>query len=174
MQHWYTVHTKPRKERQVASYLAERGIEIFYPTLPAPRRRGRPDERPFFPCYLFARADIDQVGLWTLHYAPGARRVVMIGDKPARVDERLVEAIRARLAQADVFDGIGEIINQGDRVIITSGPFADLDAIFDRRLSPQGRVRVLIHLLHHWATVEIDSEALRKTNKPPTRTRARR
>ncbi len=174
MQNWYALYTKPHKERQVAAYFSERGFEIYYPTTPVPRRRGRSDERPFFPCYLFVYTDIETVGVWTLQYAPGTRRVVMIGDKPARVDDRLIEAIREKLARADVVDVQGEILNQGDRVVITSGPFKDVEAMFDRRLSPQGRVRVLISLIERMAPVEIDADAIRKTKKlpsPPRRTR---
>jgi transcriptional antiterminator RfaH len=174
MQNWYALYTKPHKERQVAAYFSERGLEVYYPTTPAPRRRGRSDERPFFPCYLFVRTEIETTGLWALHYAPGTRRVVMIGDKPAPVDDRLIEAIRVKLASADVIDAQGEIINPGDRVVITSGPFKDVEAMFDRRLSPQGRVRVLIELIERMASVEIDADAIRKTKKlpaPPPRAR---
>ncbi|MBI5303697.1 MAG: hypothetical protein HY868_16295 [Chloroflexi bacterium] len=166
MLHWYAIHTKPHKERQVEGYFIERGYDVFFPTTPAPRRRGRGDTRAFFPCYLFIKTDIKQVGLWTLHYAPGVNRVVMIGDEPVPVDERVINAIRGRLAESDVVDTRGEILKPGDHVVITSGPLADLDAVFDRRLSPQGRVRVLVELLQRLAVVELDSDALRKTNPP--------
>lgn len=168
MELWYAIHTKPHKERQVEGYFFERGLEVYFPTTPAPKRRGRGDTRAFFPCYLFVKADLQAVGLWALHYAPGVNRVVKIGDNPIPVDERIIEAIRTRLAQADVVDTRGEILEPGDHVVITTGPFADLDAVFDRRLSPQGRVVVLIQILHRLAPVELDSDTLRKTKPPVT------
>ncbi len=159
---WYALHTKPHKERQVESVLTERGIQVYFPTIPAPPRRGRSPERAFFPCYLFAYTDLESVGLWTLHYAPGVRGVVMFGGIPARVGDDLIVALRARLADVKVVDERGEVLKPGDRVVITSGPFADVEALFDRKLSAAGRVRVLIKMLQHSAAVELDANVLRK------------
>lgn len=167
MEQWYVLHTKPHKERQVEGYFFERGFEVFYPTTPAPRRRGRADTRAFFPCYLFVKTDIAQVGLWKLQYAPGVHRVVTIDDEPVPVNDDVIQAIRTRLAHSTIVDARGEILKPGDNVVITSGPLADLEAVFDQQLSPQGRVRVLVTLLQRWAPVEMDSDALRKL-KPTT------
>jgi len=168
MQQWYALHTKPHAERQVEETLRQRNIEAYLPILHVKTRRGRSSIRPFFPRYLFARADLDEVGLWSLHYMPGMRGVVMFGGVPATVDERVIEHIRERLAQVDVVDKQGEILESGDRVRIVAGPFMDLEAIFDRRLSAQGRVRVLIELIQRWnkserwMKVDVDAEVLRK------------
>jgi transcriptional antiterminator RfaH len=170
MQQWYTLHTKPHKERQVEAFLRGRDIEVYFPTIPIPRRPHRPSERAFFPCYLFARADLDAVGLWTLHYGPGMRGVVMFGGIPAKVDDGIIASLRARMAQVDpasgartiAMDGYGEILAAGDRVVITSGPLADFEAVFERRLSAAGRVRVLLQILQRWTAVEIEAAALRK------------
>lgn len=170
MQYWYALYTKPHKERQVEATLVERGIEVYYPTLPvASPRRGRSAERAFFPCYLFAHVDMDAVGLWALHYLPGMRGVVMFAGQPARVDEKIIAVLRSRLERSNAFDSYGEALEQGDRVVITTGPLADLEAVFDRRLSAAGRVRILVHLLQRWAEVEIDADALRKTSAIPQR-----
>jgi transcriptional antiterminator RfaH len=164
MQHWYTLHAKPHKERQVEAVLAARGIEVYFPTVPAPRRNNRAAQNAFFPCYLFAHVDLDVIGLWPLHYAPGVRRVVMFGGLPARVDDGIIETLRARLSCADAVYANGAVLKRGDRVVITSGPFADVEAVFDRRLSPAGRVRVLIDWLKRSIPVEVDSIVLRKTS----------
>ncbi len=182
MQHWYALHAKPHKERQVEAALSARGVEVYFPAVPVPPRRGRPAYRAFFPRYLFVHTDIDQVGLWTVHYAPGVSGVVMFGGVPARVDDVVIAALKARLARVDpaagsgqvLVDDHGEIIEPGDRVTITSGPLAEFEAVFDRRLSPAGRVRVLVDLLKRWATVELDADTLRKTTGPPRRDLVRR
>ena len=169
MNYWHALHTKPHKERQVESFLQGRGIEVYFPTIPAPRRSRSSDGRAFFPSYLFAHTDLEAVGLWTVHYAPGMRGIVMFGGVPARVDECVIATLRARLARVDVVDSLGEALNPGDRVVITSGPLADLEAVFARRRSPDGRVRILIRLLQRWTPVEIEADALRRTNKLPRR-----
>jgi len=167
MQNWYALHTKPHKEQQVASFLNERGIEIFYPTLPVSSPSSAHRERAFFTSYLFAHVDLETTGLWPLHYAPGMRGVVMFGGTPAVIEDKIVAFLRARLAQKDIFDGHGQVLTRGDRVRITSGPLADWDAVFDQRLSADGRVRVLIQLLHRWTKVEMNAAELRKIGAMP-------
>lgn len=93
---------------------------------------------------------------------PGMRSVVFFDDTPARVTESAIARIRQRLSQSDVLDERGEVLEQGDHIVITRGPFQDVDALFDQKLSATGRVRVLVHLLKHWATLEVESNALRK------------
>ena len=177
MLQWYALHAKPHKERQVEAALIARGIQVYFPTVPTVPRRGRPASRAFFPRYLFVQADIETIGLWTLHYAPGAAGVVMFGGIPARVDDAVIAALQARLARVQstngagqvIVDQRGEIVEPGDRVAITSGPLADLDAVFDRRLTATGRVRVLVRLLQRWTGVELDADALEKTGGIPRR-----
>lgn len=156
MLHWYALFTKPHKERQVESVLHERGIEAWLPAiqvaLPRPQR-----VHPFFPRYLFARFDIEENGINALQYIPGLRSVVMFGGLPARVDERIISAMRERLATGDLFQIRGEPIKQGDRVRINKGPFANLEALFDSRLSSAGRVRVLVQLLQRWTAIDIQA-----------------
>ncbi|MBI4672651.1 MAG: hypothetical protein HY741_13415 [Chloroflexi bacterium] len=53
--------------------------------------------------------------------------------------------------------------------MITEGPLAEWAAVFDRRLSAAGRVRVLIQLLQRWTSVEMDAKMLRKTAGLPRR-----
>ena len=165
MQQWYALYTKPHMERYVETYLDRLQVESFYPVVPAPRRKNRPATRAFFPCYLFAYADLDQVGLWTLQYAPGMRHVVMHGDLPAPVDDHLIALLRARLARTELVDGSGMILEPGDAVVITSGPFAEMNAVFERQLSPAGRVRILLDWLQRGTPAEIDAAVLRKSSK---------
>jgi transcriptional antiterminator RfaH len=167
MEHWYTVHTKPHKERQVETVLTTRGIEVYFPVVPAPRRNQRSAQSAFFPCYLFVHADLDTTGLWSLHYAPGVRRVVMFGDHPAKVDDSIIATLRARLVRTDSAYANGDALKRGDRVVITSGPLANMEALFDQSLSPAGRVRILINWLERGTPVELDSTMLRKIRRIP-------
>lgn len=171
-EHWHTLHTKPHKERQVEAFLRGRGIEVYFPTIPAPKHSRASGERAFFPSYLFAHVDLEAVGLWTLHYAPGVRGVVMFGGVPARVDDAIIARLKERLACVDVVDTLGEALAPGDRVVIATGPLADFEAVFDQRLTPDGRVRVLIQFLQRWTPVEIEASALRKVSSPARRERA--
>lgn len=167
MEHWYTIHTKPHKERQVETVLTTRGLQVYFPVVPAPRHNHRCAQSAFFPCYLFVHADLGIVGLWPIYYAPGVRRVVMFGDQPAKVDDSVIASLRARLTRTDSVYANGEVLKPGDRVVITSGPLSNIEALFDRGLSPAGRVRILINWLEHGTPVELESTMLRKIKRTP-------
>ena len=165
MPSWYVLYTKPRSERQVEATLAAEGIETYFPVMPAiAPRRGRSPVRPFFPCYLFARFDLDAVGLSHINWTPGMRHLVAFGDTPARVDDSVIARIRQHLAQEHAMDRQGEILERGDRVVIITDPLRDVEAIFDKRLSATGRVRVLIQFLQRWTPVEVDAAALHRVS----------
>lgn len=155
MEHWYALHTKPRKERQVDALLRGRGIETYLPTVRRKvQRRDRPARVIYFPCYLFASLDFDVIPLSSIAWMPGVRRIVGHGDRPVVVADEVVKLLRERLG------GIEEVgyrrLRQGDRVRIRSGPLRDLEAVFDQPLSPKERVRILLNVLGRMTPVEID------------------
>ncbi len=163
MPSWYALYTKPHCERQVESALAAKEIEVYFPSVPvAAPRRGRPAVRPFFPCYLFANVDLEIVGMSRLNWMPGMRHVVMFGGVPAPVEGAVIERIRQHLSQPHAMDNVGEILEHGDRVLVTAGPLQDIEAVFDKRLSAAGRVRILVQLLQRWTAVDLEADTLRR------------
>lgn len=168
MEYWYTLYTKPHKERQVETVLTGRGLQTYFPVVPAPRRNQRSAQGAFFPCYLFVHANLDAIGLWSLQYAPGVRGIVMFGEHPAQVDDRIIATLRTRLGDTDSIYVHGDVLKPGDRVVITSGPLANMEAVFDQSLSPAGRVRILINWLQRGTPVELESTMLRKVSKLPS------
>ncbi len=86
--------------------------------------------------------------------------LVCFGDEPAIVPENLVNAIRKRVeeiteAGGELFEGL----KPGDKIVISDGPFAGYEAIFDARLPGSERVRVLLQLLNNQRQVPIELEA---------------
>jgi len=159
MMHWYALYTKPRKEHQVDATLREQGIETYFPTVQRKvRRRDRTDRVVYFPCYLFARIDLTIVPRSTIDWMPGIRRIVGSGDQLVIVDDEIVEVIRHRL---DTIEEVGYGgLKQGDRVRIISGPLRDLEAVFDRPMSPANRVRILLDVVGRMTPVDIDYSEL--------------
>lgn len=149
MQRWYVLHTKPHKERQVASLLRARKVGVYLPLVRVnPTNPRAANERAYFPSYLFANVNLDADGLSLVQWVPGMRRVVRFGGAPAAVPDNLIFEIKRRLeeiraAGGVVFDGL----ERGDRVRIVNGPFSGYEAIFDMRLSGAERVRVLLEML---------------------------
>ncbi len=176
MQHWYVLHTKPHKERQVLYNLRQRSVETYLPLLhvqPVNPRAAR--ERAFFPCYVFARFDMDADDWTALQWTPGLRRILEIGGQPATIPDRTIGELKQRVAAiwaagGLLFDGL----KRGDSVRIVSGPFAGYEAVFDTRLAGTERVRVLLEWLqrhqHHrepsrMIPVEINAGSIEKVKQ---------
>lgn len=159
MRSWLAIYTKPRKERQVEAWLRERGVDTYLPTIRRRRRRrDRPERVVYFDCYLFACIDLADVPLSTIQWMPGIRRVVSAGEQPVSVPVEVVDLIRRRL---DQIDEIGyPNLHPGTRVRITTGPFRDLEAVFERPLPSADRVSILLRVLGQLTTIEIDRASI--------------
>ena len=155
--HWFALYTKPHKEYQVRGLLCDQGIEIYLPEVRvAARRRGRREKKPFFPHYLFARLDPRDGLMAKVHWTPGLRRIVSCGGQPVPVPDEVVTYLRRRLEAMGVVE-LEDPFRKGDTVRVVRGPFEGLDAIFDRRLSPEGRVRVFLELMGRLVATELDT-----------------
>jgi transcription antitermination factor NusG len=146
---WYVLRSKARKEETLWRQASRRGLDVYFPRIKVnpvnPRARRL---RPYFPGYMFVRADLDQVGRSTLDYMPYAIGLVDFGGEPATTPEAFILALKRRLQEiwqsgGELFDGL----QPGDPVLIREGPFTGYEALFDIRLSGTDRVRVLLKML---------------------------
>lgn len=165
MRHWYALYTKPRMEQHVGNLLKSKGIETYVPTMRVTRQRRPTVERAFFPRYMFARLDLEAIGLSAIKWTPGLTSIVSFNDGPAVVPDEVVALIKARVSEIEKH-GYGSTFRSGDRVRITEGPFKDLEAIFDRPLSAADRVRILVEVLGRLTACEIEAGYLEKVISP--------
>ena len=158
--HWFALYTKPHKEHMVRDFLSAQKVQVYLPEIAVKtRRRGRRETRPFFPHYLFARPDPQDDMIANLRWTPGLRCIVSMGERPVPVPDEVVQEIRRRLATIAQVEPEGPF-REGDVVHVMRGPFEGLDAVFDRRLSAQGRVRVFLQWMSRWVAAELDLEDL--------------
>jgi transcriptional antiterminator RfaH len=159
-EHWFVLYTKPHKEHWVRDILSTQKIEVYLPEIAVKtRRRDRRDKRPFFPHYMFARLD-SRDGLFArLRWTPGLRSIVSMDGRPVPVPDGVVQEIRRRLADMTQVEP-EDRFRQGEVVRVLRGPFEGLDAVFDRRLSAQGRVRVFLQWMSRQVAAELDVEDL--------------
>jgi transcription antitermination factor NusG len=159
MEQWYTLHIKPNTEYQVVRVLAQRQSHTYLPEEEKPQARQR--HKPFFPCYLFARIDFNTVGFSSIQWIPGLRRGLSVGDQPTRVPDEIIEGIQGKLAEIEGTDrGLVPNFKPGDTVLITSGPFQDMLAIFGGPTTPARRVQVLLNILGHASRFQIEINQL--------------
>jgi len=166
--HWYALRSKPRKEEVVWKQVRDRGIEVFLPRLRVHPVNPRAQKvKPYFPGYLFVRADIDALGLSTFQWLPHTVGLVSFGGEPAPVPDHMIYAIQKRVeeiaaAGGEIFDGL----KPGDVVQINYGPFQGYEAIFDARLPGTIRVRVLLQFLSdRRVPVELDAAHIQQKKR---------
>jgi transcriptional antiterminator RfaH len=175
---WYVVHCKYQKETQAAAGLEERlGLTAYLPEV-RQRERGQLRCAPYFPGYLFVRADLGVVAQSQINGLPGVIRLVSFGDLPQPVPAAAVEEIRRRI---DDLNASGYFampdFRPGDTLRLRRGPFQGLEAIFVGPATPRERVRVLIEFLGGLRTMEVDVGQLERhvaeAARPPRRTRGK-
>lgn len=165
---WYAIHSKPRKEAQVYGYLISKNAEVFYPTIRVKPVNPRAAKvRPYFPGYLFVRADLEETGTSALEWVPGAAGLVSFGGEPAVVPERFIHELQRRLAEMKVIQESGSSrFKPGEQVLIVGGAFRGYDAIFDTKLNGDQRVQVLLSWLGRQMKVEVDADLIERRKQP--------
>ena len=163
-QNWYVVQSKPHKENQLYAYFQSQGLEVFYPTITVQPVNPRSSKiRPYFPRYMFAHVDLDEVGLSALSWVPGAIGIVQFDGYAAPVSDGVITELKRRLVRIEKAGGIQfDGLKPGDPVRITHGPLAGYEAIFDLRLSGQDRVQVLLDMLGRIVKTQVSAGAIEK------------
>jgi len=162
---WYLVYSKPRQELCSLENLERQGFECFLPLIAVEKLRRKVIvvvQEPLFPRYLFIRLDASQEGRsWNpIRSTTGVSRLVSFGQVPAKVDDLLVEAIRASVTDAGA--GVRQRhFEPGEVLRINDGPFAGLEAVYQM---PDGeaRVMVLIDILSKKVSLSVEPPSLSK------------
>lgn len=149
MEKWYVAHSKPRNEELLWKQYCLRDIESYYPCIKGSTVNPRARQlQPYFPGYLFVRADLELVGRSVLEWIPGGMGLVSFGDEPAFVPDSLIYSLKERIENLKVESGGNPVpLRKGDNVAIHGGVFTGYEGLFDIRLSGTDRVRVLLSLL---------------------------
>ncbi len=161
---WYLVHTKPRQEGAAQVHLERQSYPCYLPRLSVEKiRRGKTQwvSEPMFPRYLFVQLDTsDQGPSWApIRSTQGVSQMVQFGGRPAKVDDDLVSLLRRR----EQTKPTEPLFSSGDKVLIASGPFAGLEAIYEMTEAEQ-RALVLLHILSQPVQMRIDTANLRKVD----------
>jgi transcriptional antiterminator RfaH len=163
MQHWHLIYTKPRQESLVNRQLEERDLEAYFPVLQFDRghRRGIGVE-PFFPHYLFVKVDLKTNQANGLRWMVGVRTIVEMDNQPVIVPEEVIAALHQRLdpVMQRVLRKSEWLYQPGQKVLITDGPFKQFTAVFQRGLSGEQRVQVLIDFLGSSVRTTVNVEHL--------------
>ena len=161
--HWFVVQTKPGDEHRAETHLLNQKIETFLPLLEIHQySNGKMVQKikPLFPNYIFARLDL-KLQYYKVKWTRGVSKILGTGNGPVPISEKVIESIKER-AGKDNLVKLEEKLKEGDVVQITSGPLKELSGIFQKKISDNGRVRILLNLIGVDVSVQIDRWQIRK------------
>lgn len=163
MSHWYLIHTKIRQENLALDNLERQGFSCFLPLIRIEKlRRGALQvvQEALFPRYLFIRLGTDSASQsWApIRSTLGVSRLVTFGQTPAKIDDALVDALRAKTESKEVQQ---RHFQPGEHVVLTDGPFAGIEAAYTMT-DGEGRVMVLLNILSKQVKMTVLPSQLRK------------
>jgi len=155
---WYVAQTKPRQEERARDNLENQGIRCVLPLLQVEKVRRRTRQwvdEPLFARYLFIELGGENAKWSVLRSTRGVSQLVQFGGVPAKVPYEWMNAFLSRgRVGVPLFDA-------GQRVVVTEGPFKDIEGIYQQR-DGESRAMVLLELLGKRCAGKFPLEALRR------------
>lgn len=163
---WYVVHSYSGYENKVKKNLESRiqtmgmGDRIFAVVVPTEEQvelksgQRRTTERRIFPGYILVEMVLDDDSWYVVRNTPGVTGFVGMGNKPTALSPKEVDRILSRMeAEAPI---IKVNFREGDKVMITEGPFATFNGTVDAIDRDKGKVRVLVSFFGRETPIELD------------------
>ncbi len=158
---WFLAQLKPNSANIADRNLQRQGFKTFLPMEEVTRRQQGKFKnvlQPLFPGYIFVSLDVLQGSWGRINSTYGVTRVVSFGNAPAEVPRELVLQLMLRC------DAMGKMLppsslKPGDKVRLTTGPFANYVAEIER-IAPDRRVWVLMDLMGGQTRVVVQPDAL--------------
>jgi transcriptional antiterminator RfaH len=160
---WYVVQTKPGNEDRVQNNLHRQEIENFLPRLGTyEHRQGTMVHRikPLFPNYLFAKFHLG-LHYYKVKWTRGVNRILGNGSGPIPISEQVISTIKEKAGEDNIIR-LEDEWKEGDIIQVTSGPFKDLMGIFQKKMSSQGRVKILLSLIGVDVPVQISKWQIKR------------
>jgi len=116
--------------------------------------------KPLFPNYIFARIDL-KLQYYKVKWTRGVSKILGAGDGPVPISEKIIQSIKERVGKDNLVK-LEEELKEGDVVQITSGPFKELRGIFQKKMSDNGRIKILLNLIGVDVPVQISQWQIKK------------
>ena len=147
MAFWCAAQFHSQRERLAVHFLTQAGFTIWLPRIGERctiHGRRQYVLRPLFPGYLFLAIELQWHAART---APGVTRLVMDGERPARVPDRVIAELKEREVNGVVrLSEPSPRLRPGGRIRVTGGPFCGHLGLV-AGMAPRDRVIILLSLL---------------------------
>jgi transcriptional antiterminator RfaH len=151
MDQWFVIKTRPNCEKMAVQNLRNQDFEYYLPMILEKHVRkcdSRTVESPLFPSYLFVK--VQEVWRSIL----GTRGV---SDIIGQISDNIIQDLKRREVNGYIQLPKAKRFAVGDTVKITSGPFANQQALV-QRMPTKERQKVLLALLSNQISVLISEE----------------
>lgn len=159
---WFLAQLKPNCASIADKNLQRQGFQTFLPLEKETRHRSGKfvtTVRPLFPGYIFVTLDVARGDWRTVNSTHGITRLVSFGKAPTAVPLDLVSQLMLRCdAKGSLLPPT--LLNPGDQVTLTTGPFASFVAEVEKIASDQ-RVWVLMEIMGSQTRVAVGADQLR-------------
>jgi transcriptional antiterminator RfaH len=143
---WYCLRSRRKQESVAAAHLkALADVQVFCPTIQLRRRLNASGKsalvtEALFPGYFFARFPTTEI-LPAVEQLPDVRGIVSFDEKPAVIEEKVIEALRVEVEA--IMNGLAA----GDRLRLTNCGISRLEAVTTAILPANARVQTLLDFL---------------------------
>ena len=162
---WYVIKTQPKQEVRTECNLRAWGINTFHPKIS--ERSANPFTgltsyviKPLFSRYIFAQFDVN-TSYRRVCFTRGVHSVVNFGNGPVTIDEEIIQMIQSRVGE----DGLVRMdneLNEGDQVMIDSGPLRHMVGVFQHDIKGTDRAAILLSAISYQGRVIIEKDLIKK------------
>ncbi|NNM83878.1 transcription termination/antitermination factor NusG [Candidatus Parcubacteria bacterium] len=169
---WYTIHTYAGYENAVERNLKQRieslGMEnkIFDVVVPTEKKirvkagKRVVEEEKIYPGYILVRMIVDDASWFVVRNTPRVTGFVGSGNTPVPMEESEVSSLMKRMTAEAPKHRID--LMKDDQVVITDGPFKDLEGKVGDIDEDRGKVKVMVSMFGRETPVELDFLQIRK------------
>lgn len=170
--HWYAIHTYAGYENAVVRNLKQRieslGMQnkIFQVLVPTERKikikggKRVEEEEKVYPGYVLVDMVVDDESWYVVRNTPRVTGFVGSGVTPVPLEQKEIDELIKRMSTETVKHKID--LGAGDAVIITDGPFKELEGKIGEVDEERGKVRVLVPMFGRETPVELDFLQVRR------------
>ncbi len=170
--HWYAIHTYSGYENAVVRNLKQRieslGMEdkIFDVVVPKEKKikmkggKRAEVEEEIYPGYVLVNMIYDPDSWYVVRNTPRVTGFVGSGVVPVPLDQKEIDTLFGRMGSKNVKHTID--LTVGESVIITDGPFKELEGRVGEVDEERGRVKVMVPMFGRETPVELDFLQIKK------------
>ncbi len=162
MKSWYLIYCKPQQERVARDNLERQDYSVYLPMAIIRRKRKGKSVRvieAMFPRYLFINLS-EQTDDWgPIRSTIGVSSLIRFGLEPAKIPQLLIDALIERENPEGIHELPVKDFEQGQKVVISEGPFEGYEALFATHESNE-RVSLLLKIAGQTAKIQLKQDII--------------